>query len=88
MLVDEPGGAAAAVNHPRSSTLSWSPIPRPLRSATAGPKFQKWNVDVFVNNPLDSHPQLNLSHQDQFSTLFEATTFRPRNFGVSATFRY
>ncbi|HEY5072150.1 MAG TPA: hypothetical protein VII63_08975 [Caulobacteraceae bacterium] len=45
-------------------------------------------MDVFVNNPLDSHPQLNLSHQDQFSTLFEATTFRPRNFGVSATFRY
>ncbi len=44
--------------------------------------------EAFVNNLLDSHPQLSLSHQDQFTTLFEATTFRPRTFGFAASYRF
>lgn len=48
------------------------------------------NIDValYINNLFNSHPQLNLQHQDRFTTLFEAQTFRPRTFGLSATVRY
>jgi len=45
-------------------------------------------VALFVNNLLNAHPQLNLQHQDQDTTLFEAQTFRPRTVGLAASFRY
>ncbi len=59
-----------------------------LVSARAGLTYDKWAIELFVNNLLDSHPQLNLQHQDSDTLLYEATTFRPRTFGISATVRY
>jgi iron complex outermembrane receptor protein len=46
------------------------------------------NMSIFVDNLLDSHPGLNLNHQDQYTLLFEQSTFRPRTVGLTATYRY
>jgi hypothetical protein len=45
-------------------------------------------VALFVDNLFDSHPQLDLNHQDSGTTLYEARTFRPRTVGLSANFKY
>ena len=66
-------------------------IPDPatnLVSMRAGLTINKWDLAVFVDNLLDSHPQLDLTHQDSGTALFEARTFRPRTVGLSASFRY
>jgi hypothetical protein len=41
-----------------------------------------------VENLLNSNPELDLNHQDSDTLLYEATTFRPRTFGITATYRY
>jgi iron complex outermembrane receptor protein len=66
-------------------------VPAPatnLVSARVGYTFNKIDLAFFVDNLLDSHPQLGLTHQDRGTALFEATTFRPRTFGISASYRY
>jgi len=76
---------------PRTTFFDSGLVPDPATnqlSARAGVTFPKWEVELFINNLLNSHPQLDLNHQDQFTTLFEATTFRPRTVGISATVRY
>ena len=57
-------------------------------SARAGLTFGKWDVAVFANNLLNSHPQLSLQHQDSDTVLYEATTLRPRTVGLSASVHY
>ncbi len=57
-------------------------------SARTGVSFDTWDFDLYVENLFDAHPQLDLQHQDQGTTLYEATTFRPRTVGVTATYRY
>ncbi|MFZ4689229.1 MAG: TonB-dependent receptor [Polymorphobacter sp.] len=57
-------------------------------SIRAGMDFGQVQVQAFVDNLLNASPQLALSHQDQFTALFEAQTLRPRTFGVWAAFRY
>ncbi|MGI8839474.1 MAG: TonB-dependent receptor [Caulobacteraceae bacterium] len=59
-----------------------------LVSARLGLNLMKWDVALFVDNLFNSHPQLNLNHQDQDTPLYEATTFRPRTIGLSANVRY
>jgi len=54
----------------------------------AGTTLDKVSVSVFVDNLLNSHPQLNLSHQDSNTLLYEATTLRPRTIGITAVYRY
>ena len=54
----------------------------------AGTTFDRFAVAMFANNLLNSHPQLNLNHQDSNTLLFEAETLRPRTVGVTATYRY
>ena len=46
------------------------------------------DVAVFMDNVFNSHPQLGLTHQDQYTLLFEASTLRPRTIGLSGTYRY
>jgi hypothetical protein len=48
------------------------------------------NVDlaVFANNLLNAHPRLDLTHEDNETLLYEATTLRPLTIGVSATLKY
>jgi iron complex outermembrane recepter protein len=54
----------------------------------AGMSFGQTNVSLFADNLLDSHPQLDLNHQDQYTLLYEASTLRPRTVGVTATYHY
>lgn len=41
-----------------------------------------WDVELFINNLLDSHRQQDLNHQDRATRLYEATVIRPRTFGL------
>lgn len=59
-----------------------------LASLRAGMTFSKFDVALFVDNLFDSHPQLDLQHQDSATALFEASTFRPRTVGLSADYKY
>ena len=45
-------------------------------------------VEAFVDNLANVRPQLGLSHEDQFTALFEAQTARPRTFGLAASYRF
>jgi len=57
-------------------------------SMRAGTKLGDFDVSLFGNNLLNSRPQLDLNHQDQFTLLYEAETLRPRTIGLTATYRY
>lgn len=57
-------------------------------SLRAGMSLAKWDIAVFANNVLNSHPQLNLQHQDSSTLLYEASTLRPLTIGIAATVRY
>jgi outer membrane receptor protein involved in Fe transport len=57
-------------------------------SVRAGETIHQWEVDFFVDNLFDAHPRLNVNHQDQYTLLLEATTFRPRTAGLSVTYQY
>ncbi len=57
-------------------------------SVRGGLNWNKWDLALFADNLLNAHPQLNLTHQDKFTLLYEAGTFRPRTVGVSASYHY
>jgi len=57
-------------------------------SMRAGTQLGNFNVSVFGNNLLNSHPQLDLNHQDQYTLLYEAETLRPRTIGLTVLYRY
>ncbi len=66
-------------------------VPEPATnrvSIRAGATFNRVNVVLFVENLLNSHPQLDLNHQDPDTLLYEASTLRPRTIGLTATYRY
>ena len=54
----------------------------------AGTMLGNFDVSVFADNVLDAHPQLDLNHQDVYTSLYEASTLRPRTVGLTATYRY
>jgi outer membrane receptor protein involved in Fe transport len=57
-------------------------------SLRAGMTFDRLDVAVYANNLLNSHPQLDLTHQDSNTALFEARTFRPLTIGLSVNLKY
>jgi outer membrane receptor protein involved in Fe transport len=57
-------------------------------SMRTGVTVNKWKLEFYIENMSDSHPQLNLQHQDNTTALFEAQTLRPRTFGLAASYRY
>jgi outer membrane receptor protein involved in Fe transport len=57
-------------------------------SLRGGVTLGVWDVELFANNLLNAHPQLDLTHQDAATTLYEATTLRPRTIGISANVKY
>ena len=59
-----------------------------LVSLRTGITLDKWEFNLFMDNVFDAHPQLNLAHQDEFTLLYTAETFRPRTTGITATYRY
>ena len=66
-------------------------VPNPATNLVAirgGVTVKKWEFELYVENLLDSHPQLDLAHQDSGTALYEAQTFRPRTIGMAASYRF
>jgi len=57
-------------------------------SLRTGITLDKWDFNLFMDNVFDAHPQLMLQHQDSFTRLFTAETFRPRTTGVTASYHF
>jgi outer membrane receptor protein involved in Fe transport len=57
-------------------------------SLRASFSFATWDVAMFCNNLFDVHPQLDLQHQDRWTTLYEAYTVRPRTVGIEANYKF
>jgi outer membrane receptor protein involved in Fe transport len=57
-------------------------------SLRGGMTIRSVQFALFMDNILNAHPQLGLNHQDSDTVLFEASTLRPRTFGLTATYRY
>jgi iron complex outermembrane recepter protein len=77
-------------NDPLASSYDPALIPNPATNIVrlrAGATFGDVNVALFADNLFNSHPQLNLTHQDSATLLFEATALRPRTIGITATYR-
>ncbi len=62
--------------------------PTHMVSLRAGTTLDVVNVALFMDNVFNANPRLDLNHQDSDTKLFEATTFRPRTIGITATYRY
>jgi iron complex outermembrane receptor protein len=54
----------------------------------AGVRLQGLDVSVFVDNLLNSHPQLSYEHTTPGDPRFQAVTFRPLTYGVTAVVRF
>ncbi len=54
----------------------------------SGITVNEWDFDLFVENLLNAHPQLDLAHQDSGTALYTAETLRPRTIGIAASYRY
>jgi len=77
--------------HPGSGTYDPNLVPDPATnfvSIRAGMNVGDWDFALFMQNLLNAHPQLDLNHQDQYTELYEATTFRPRTTGIAINYRY
>ena len=57
-------------------------------SIRGGVTVAHWDLAIFVNNVTNAQPQLNLTHQDSTTALYEAETLRPRTIGLAASFKY
>lgn len=76
---------------PNTSLFDGGLVPEPetnLVSLRAGVTFGGFNLAVFADNLFNSHPQLDLNHQDEFTLLYEASTLRPRTIGLTAIYHY
>jgi outer membrane receptor protein involved in Fe transport len=66
-------------------------IPNPAThfvSLRAGITMDKLEFNLFCDNLLNSTPELSLAHQDQFTQLYTAETFRPRTTGITVSYRW
>jgi iron complex outermembrane recepter protein len=59
-----------------------------LLNMRAGVRLQGLDLSLFVDNLLNSHPQLSLSHTNPGDPRFQAVTFRPLTYGVTAVVRF
>ncbi|HEX4504211.1 MAG TPA: TonB-dependent receptor [Alphaproteobacteria bacterium] len=59
-----------------------------LVSLRTGITLDQWEFNLFMDNVFDAHPQLALQHQDEFTKLYTAETFRPRTTGVTASYHF
>ncbi|MDR3507832.1 MAG: TonB-dependent receptor [Caulobacteraceae bacterium] len=79
------------MEHNGTISYNYTHVPDPAThqvSARAGVSLDSWDLAIFAENLLDAHPQLNRSNEDPGTVLFEATTFRPRTIGISASYHY
>ena len=54
----------------------------------AGVTVKSVDLAIYANNITNSHPQLGLTHEDNETLLFEASTLRPLTIGVAATLKF
>jgi outer membrane receptor protein involved in Fe transport len=76
---------------PSTTLFDGGLVPEPqtnMLKMRAGTTVKDINFALFMDNVLNSHPVLGLNHQDDATLLYEASTFRPRTFGLTATYRY
>ena len=59
-----------------------------LVNLRAGVTLSNFDVAVFAYNVFNSHPQLDLTHEDSSTLLYEAQTFRPLTVGVAVNIKY
>ena len=57
-------------------------------SVRLGMSFGKVDMALFVNNLWNSHPQIDLAHQDSYTLTYTASTVRPRTFGLFGSYRF
>jgi outer membrane receptor protein involved in Fe transport len=57
-------------------------------SLRTGITLDSWEFNLFMENVLNAHPQLNLAHQDSGTALYTAESLRPRTTGITASYRY
>jgi iron complex outermembrane recepter protein len=80
---------------------SYTPPANTFVSLRAGQEFNGWNVSGFIDNLLDTHVVTNYNYQgvDGFgpttaggapvaTALYRYLTYRPRTFGITATYRF
>jgi hypothetical protein len=75
---------------PLASSYDPALVPNPQKNIVrlrGEATFGNTSVALFVDNLFNSHPQLDLSHQDSNTLLFEATALRPRTVGITVTYR-
>lgn len=53
-----------------------------------GLRFDRFDVPLFMNNVLDTHPQLSYEHTSAGDSRYQAVTLRPRTGGLTATYRF
>lgn len=78
------------------SACNYTPSATTFVSLRAGQEFSGWNVSGFIDNLLNTHVTTNYNYSgvDGFdpnqapSPLYRNFTFRPRTFGVTATYRF
>ena len=85
---------------PRTSSYDSTGLPTPrtvFASLRAGTNIGDWAVSAFVDNLTDSHTLLNYNHQTNSyaggpngaaTPAYRYITYRPRTFGITATFKY
>jgi iron complex outermembrane receptor protein len=85
---------------PRTSSYDPTGLGTPRQSFAslrAGTNLGGWGVSLFVDNLTDSHTLLNYNHQTNSygsgnngaaTPAYRFITYRPRTFGITATFRY
>ena len=74
-------------NNANSDLALRAPSASTFVSLRAGAIIGAANLSLFVDNLLDAAPQLDYSHQDSETVLFENSTFRPRTVGLTLTYR-
>ncbi len=80
-----------AAEDPATTYFDPGLVPDPatnLVNLRAGVTLSNFDVAVFANNVFNAHPQLNLTHEDSSTLLFEAQTFRPLTVGVAVNIKY
>lgn len=75
------------------STTSFNPNSRKYPKADslnlrAGIQLSMTELAVFVDNLTNEHPMFQTDDGDEFNSTTRYSTYRPRTFGVTATFRY
>ena len=93
--------AACSTSTGGTVACNYTPPANTFVSLRAGQEFNGWNISGFIDNLLDTHTVTNYNYQgvDGFgpttaggapvaTPLYRYLTYRPRTFGITATYRF